>query len=72
MTNPVGITTACSATAAKCSERFFKINGVMTKNDVLKVRLPSVCQGGENIMLLYTLLSWFLSSKLELLVIINI
>ena len=47
MSNPVGITAACTATAAECSERFFKINGVMTKNDVLKVRLPSVCQGGN-------------------------
>ena len=47
MTNPVGITAGCTATAVECSERFFKINGVMTKNDVLKVRLPSVCQGGN-------------------------
>ena len=47
MTNPVGITAACTATAAERSERFFKINGVMTKNDVLNLRLPSVRQGGN-------------------------
>ena len=44
MTNPVGITAACTATAVECSERFFKINGVMTKNDVLEA---AICVPGR-------------------------